>query len=230
MGGSFNVKKCQYIDFKVLYKNFFYIINSYKGGCCMHPKKKYIMQLCEVSEETLHKSAEEKIELFKTNNGIFKNEKIFINHESILVSPPKNDDTVRECITGRKIPLVTLDIYRNLDRKLPSLGVPYAYYVNGDFKTRIFAFQIVYHDMGYLIENNTYNRILICGDPKERMSIKQVRKLEQETITNFLRSKDMTFEEYQEHLNKRLAILDEKESKTLGESLKRIMNFQAKKK
>lgn len=83
--------------------------------------------------------------------------------------------------------------------------------------------------MGYIVENNPYNRVLFCGDFDEKLSGSQIEMLEKETIANFLHSKDMTFEEYQEHLNKRLAILDEKESKTLGESLKRIMNFRLKK-
>lgn len=196
----------------------------------MHPKKKYIVQLCEVSEEVLHKTKQEKDEIFKTSKGIFQNANIFINQESVLVSPTKNNGIVRECITGKKIPLVTLDIYRNLDKKLPSFEAPYAYYANSNFKTRLFAFQIVYHDMGYIVENNPYNRVLFCGDFDKKLSGSQIEMSEKETIANFLRSKDMTFEEYQEHLNKRLAILDEKESKTLGDSLKRIINFQAKKK
>ena len=38
----------------------------------MHPKKKYIVQLCEVSEEVLHKNKQEKDEIFKQVKGYFK--------------------------------------------------------------------------------------------------------------------------------------------------------------
>ncbi len=177
--------------------------------------KKYIVQLCEVSEDTLNKTKKEKGEMFRTNNGIFLNESIFLNHESILVSPTRVGGLVRECITGKKLPLVTLEISRNLDKKVPDFVPSYAYYVNSNFKSRLFAFQIVYDHVKTKAENNPYNCISVSNDKK--------------IITDFVHSKNMTLSEYHDYLNNRLALLEEKETISLGQSLKKFMHLYHKK-
>ena len=198
----------------------------------MQSGKKYIVQLCEVSEETLNKTKQEKDEIFKTSNGIFQNDDIFLSHESILVTPTRVRGIVRECITGKEIPIVTLEIYKNFDKKVPDISTPYAYYVNSNFKTSLFAFQIIYHQMGYKIENGAYNRVLVSGNEKSKTKIseKETQEEERKIINNFVRSKDMTLSEYQDYLNNRLALLEEKETRSLGQSLKRFVDSYHKKK
>lgn len=179
--------------------------------------KKYIVQLCEVSEDALNKTKTEKGEMFKTSNGIFRNDVIFLNHESILVSPTGAAGLVRECITGKKLPLVTLEISRNLDKGDPDYYVSsYVYYVNSNFKSRLFAFQITYDHVKTKAANNPYNCISVSNDKK--------------IIASFVRSKNMTLSEYRDYLNNRLALLDEKETISLGQSLKKFMHLYHKKK
>ncbi len=178
--------------------------------------KKYIVQLCEVSEDALNKTKEEKGEMFKTSNGIFRNDGIFLNHESILVSPTGAAGLVRECITGKKLPLVTLEISKNLDKKVPDFMSSYAYYINSNFKSRLFAFQIIYDHVETIAENNPYNLVSVSNDKK--------------IIADFVHSKNMTLSEYHDYLNNRLAILEEKETISLGQSLKKFMHLYHKKK
>lgn len=191
--------------------------------------KKYIVQLCEVNKETLNKTKQEKDEIFKTSNGIFQNDDIFLNHESILVTPTRVRGIVRECITGKEIPIVTLEIYKNFDKKMPNIASPYAYYVNSNFKSSLFAFQIIYYGMGYKIENATYNRVLVSENEKYPTKISE-REEERKAIADFVHSKNMSLSEYREYLNNRLALLEERKTRTLGQSLKRVMNLHHKKK
>lgn len=178
--------------------------------------KKYIVQLCEVSEDTLNKTKIEKGEMFNTNNGIFRNDGIFLNHESILVSTTGVEGLVRECITGKIIPTVTLEITENLDKGVPNFMAPYACYENINFKSRLFAFQIIYDRMKTIAENNPYNRVSVGNNKK--------------IIADFVHSKNMTLSEYRDYLNNRLALLEEKETISLGQTLKKFMHLYHKKK
>lgn len=177
-------------------------------------ENKYMIQLCEVNKEVLAMDKERKDNFLTTQLGVFQEDNVFLNHEAIIVVPSKYPGMVKEYFTGKEIPLVSLEIYRNLDKKIAPTDKPYAYYVNSNLKSTLFGFQIIYHDMNFKVENEPFNR----------------KKVTDDDLKNFMSQKGMSLDEYKTYLLDRFRILEEEHKNNLNTALKRVKTLWQTKK
>lgn len=170
--------------------------------------KIYKIELCEVSKEIAALSREEKEMLLTTSKGVFDGKDIFLNHESIIVTPTDSPNTVREYFTGKEIPYASLDIYSEDNRE------PYGRFLNGNFKQPVFGFQIRYIETAVKAENRPFNG----------------QEMTKDDLIKFIKEKGISCKEYERYLNERLEIEKPTVKNTFGQSLKKIMRFKSTKK